>query len=58
MLYGHVQKTSLLIYTLVVFVTVVLGVLLGNLYRPERLGRFSKYVGGLVLMGLAVFLLF
>lgn len=58
MLYGHVQKTSLFIYTLVVFVTLVLGIMLGNLYRPERLGRFSKYVGGLVLMGLAIFLLF
>ena len=36
----------------------IMGVFIGNKYRPERIGRFSKYLGGLVLVFSAIYLLF
>jgi len=42
----------------IAFIAVLAGIFIGNKYRPERLGRFSKYFGGLMLIFLAIYLLF
>lgn len=48
----------LLILTTIATITVFIGIFIGNKYRPERLGRFSKYLGGLLLVFFALYLLF
>lgn len=47
-----------ILLVVVVFMTVLMGIFIGNKYRPERLGRFSKYFGGLMLIVFAIYLLF
>ncbi|MCD6091359.1 MAG: manganese efflux pump [Bacteroidales bacterium] len=41
-----------------VFLSVLVGVFIGNKYRPEHLGRFSKFFGGIILIFLAIYLMF
>lgn len=58
MIFSQFSLAPILILTGVVLTTVLLGIFIGNKYRPERLGRFSKYLGGLMLIFLAIYLLF
>lgn len=50
--------SPVLILAAVIWIVVLMGIFIGNKYRPERLGRFSKYSGGLILVFLAIYLLF
>jgi len=58
MIVNQFSYGPVLLLAAVAFVTVLLGIFIGNKYRPERLGRFSKYLGGLMLIFLAIYLLF
>lgn len=57
LLFPAIRFSPVYIYTAVVFLSVLFGVFIGNKYRPERFGRFSKYLGGLGLLFLSIYLL-
>lgn len=50
--------TPIVLLAVFVFVSVLLGVFIGNKYKPELLGRYSKFFGGIIVIFLAVYLLF
>lgn len=58
MINANFSFPPLIILAVVAFSLVFIGIFIGNKYRPLRLGRFSKYVGGLVLIVSALYLLF
>ena len=58
MVLSQLTYSPLLILTVLVLFVVLLGIFIGNKYRPERLGRFSKYLGGLILVFCSIYLLF
>lgn len=58
MIINQFTYVPVIILTVVALITVLLGIFIGNKYRPERLGRFSKYLGGLMLVFFSIYLLF
>lgn len=47
---------SIIILAVFVFLTVIAGIFIGNKYRPQYFGRFSKYFGGLIFLVIAIYL--
>lgn len=58
MMYAEFSLRPIIILASIAFVVVLMGIFIGNKYRPERIGRFSKYLGGLVLLVSSIYLLF
>jgi len=58
MMHTQFIYSPVFILAAVAFMVVLIGIFIGNKYRPERLGRFSKYFGGLMLLFLSIYLLF
>jgi putative Mn2+ efflux pump MntP len=47
-----------IIIAVTVFVSVIIGIIIGNKYRPKSFGRHIKFIGGVFLILLSAFLIF